>query len=249
MASIITVEDVRNAGLSEASLSDEAVQAGIDTWQPVVERYCRQWFDPRAGDFYLDGNDSDTLFLPFPIISLSALYANGSAEPIESTYYRVYSGKSAPNDDRRNPRVAFNSASGYNGDIFTASYGSTRFRRGRQNQRLVGVFGFVEEDGSTPAPIKHALTKLVIQKLTQPMYVDPNGTTPPPAPPPTYSSGQITDEWTDWHRIKRESHNQALPKRADGMSDTIEDPEIRGILKMYRAPLAMGSPAGFSWKQ
>lgn len=244
----ITVADIRTAGMSIATADDATVMNAILTWQPIIERITRQFFEPKTCDFYLDGNDSDTLHLPFPVISLSSLYVNNDSNACDVSYYRVYNGRGVPNDDRRNPRIAISSGDGASRDIYTASHGSHYFRKGKQNQRLVGVFGFTEADGSTPLAIKRALTKLVIIKLAQPLYIDGNNPQIAPALPPAYSSGIITDEWTDWHRIKREGYNQTLPKRADGMSEIIEDPEIRGLLKLYRAPLSIATPANFGWK-
>ena len=240
----ITVAEVRAAGLN--SLPDQRIQDAIDLWQEVIERYCRQWFEPRSGDFFIDGNNSNTLFLPFPVISLQALYVNGQNLAYDVNHYQVYSSRGLVNDDRRNPRIVLSSGSR---NIFAGSEGG-RFLAGSQNQRVVGTFGFVEPNGEAPLGVKRALTKLVITKVTQPLYVDPNqpGEDATIALPPTYSSGIITDEWTDWHRIKRESIHQTLPKRADGMTDVIEDPEVRGLLKLYRSPIALAA-SSTSWRR
>jgi hypothetical protein len=248
--SYITVADIRAAGLSSVSVDDATVTAAIALWQNIIEDYCGQWFESRAGDFTLDGTDSDTLHLDFPIITVTALYANNNDVAVDPSYYRVYNGCQRPNDDRRNPRIKFVSPDDGYSSIYTAPDGWCRFRKGRQNQRIVGTFGFTEYDGSTPLPIKRALTKLTIQKLATPIYTDINNPSPsaPMALPPLTNSGVVTDEWTDWHRLKFQDINATLPKRADGMTDVIADPEVRGILKLYRRPLSMSAPANPTWK-
>lgn len=247
----ITVEQVRAAGLSSTTADDATVVAAIELWQEVIDRFCRQWFEPRIGDFYIDGTDSDTIFLSVPIISVAELYLNGSPTPLEQSYYRVYNGRGGPSDDRRNPRIALSGGYGHR-DIYNAPVGgSTRFSKGRGNQRIIGIFGFTEADGSAPLAIQRALTKLVIQKVTAPIYVDPNSATPgiAIAPAPLTNSGIVIEEWTDWHRLKYANVGDTLPVRSDNMGDVIGDAEVRGLLKLYRAPIAIAAPSQRSWQR
>lgn len=248
MAAYITLADVRAAGVTVGTASDAAVNAAIALWQQVIERYCRQWFDERPADFRVDGTDSDTIHLGIPIITLSALYINDDTSPLDPTLYRIYTRREMPDDDRWNPRIKIRSLNDF-ADIYTAPIGNVqKFRKGRQNQRLVGTFGFTEADGSTPAAIKRALLKLVIQKVTTPLYVDPAGP-PPPAPPPPIMSGIVAEEQTDGHMIRYANVFDVAPRRADNMMDVIQDPEIRGLLKLYRAPIAMAAPANPSFSE
>ena len=247
-----TVADIRNAGLTNHTASDAAVLDAIELCTSLIDLATHQWFEPRMSDFYVDGNDSDTLHLNVPIITLDHLYANHDYENIvEPVYYRVYNNIGGVCDDRRNPRIKFIGYGG-RGNIFLGPDGGTgRFRKGRQNQRLVGTFGYVEADGSTPRPIKRAITKLVIQKIAQPLYVDVNNPDPPiqPALPPIYSNGAVTDEWTDWHRIRRESSaGTFLPRRPSAMSELIDDAEVRGILTRYRSPLFVAATSSYGYR-
>jgi hypothetical protein len=246
MAPYITVADVRAAGLPDTVVGDDAVTAAILLWQDVIERYCRQWFEPRDLDLRIDGTDSDTLHLGIPIIEVEELYMNDGTTPIDSTLYKVYNNRSGYPDDRKNPRIKLRSMYDY-ADIFTAPImaGQLKFRKGRQNQRIVGTFGYTEADDTAPLAIKRALTKLVIRKATQPMYIAPGVV--PPAPPPLLSSSIVTEEWTDGHRIVYANNVASSPRRADNMSEVIDDPEVRGILKLYRAPIAMAAPANPSY--
>lgn len=239
----ITVDDVRAAGYTAGDDAD--VTAAILVWQEAIERFTRQWFESRELDITVDGTDSDTLHFPIPIIAVTALHLNDGVEPLHASVYRVYNGRSFP-DDRKNPRIKLRSLHDH-ADIYTAPIisGQIKFLKGRQNQRVVGTFGYTEADGSTPALIKRALTKLVIRKLATPMYIDPSVI--PPTPPPLLTSGIVTEEWTDGHRLKYADSLTSKPRRPDGMSEIIDDAEIRGILKMYRAPIGMATPANPSY--
>lgn len=242
MANYITLADVRAAGLDSATADDAAVNAAIPLWQQILERACRQWFEPRTITAKLDGNNTNTLHLPIPVISVSSLKINDSTTALATSEYRVYNGRAAPNDDRANPRIAL--VAGGPRDIFTAplSTGRLRFAFGRQNQEVVGSFGFTEPDGSVPFAIKRALTKLVIEKLTVPVYT-PAGSSPPAAP--TSFAGVVIMEQTDGHMMQ-----YAQPKGGstrDGLSGITDDPEILKIITMYRAPRGIASPADNTW--
>jgi hypothetical protein len=239
-----TVADVRLAGVP-AEFTDQQITAAIAIWGAAFERVCRQWFEPRPYDATFDGTDSDALHLDVPIITCSALYINDAPEPLDPSYYRVYSDASGMKDDRRNPRIKLRQMDDFT-DIFTAPLmaGQLRFRKGRQNQRIVGTFGFVEADGSTPPLIKYALEQLIVTKLMRPGPALPDGV----EPPPVLTGSYILEEETDAHRIKYgESFNRYALRRANGAQDLIDNPEVLSILKMYRAPIAMSTPANPSW--
>jgi len=237
----ITVQDIRDAGLLEADYPDDDVVASIELWQAVLERITRQWFNPRVLVLKFDGTDSDTLHFGVPIIDIEYLKLNDDPAELNTDYYRVYNGRSYP-DDRRNPRLKLRSSDQY-ADIYTAplTWGDLRFRKGRQNQEIKGTFGFVEEDGLTPKPIKRALLKLVIEKITKPLYTAPTAA-PAPAPPPLLA-GLLQEEWTDGHKLKYTDTFKVKERRAAGFSGITQDPEIIDILRFYRAPLGIATPA------
>lgn len=250
MTRYINPADVRLAGLGPEVANDSAVLAAIDTWQQFLERACRQWFYPRALDFRFDGTDSDTINFGVPIISVENLWVNlGTTQqqplPLDPTRYCVYSSAGGVQDDRRNPRikiVAFEQVR----DIFTAPIvqpnTKLRFRKGRQNQRVVGTFGFVEPDGSTPRLIKRALTKLVVEKLASPIYVGASGTEPDPPPP--LLAGVLASETTDLHSM---TYQQApFRARGVGLIGITKDQEVLDVIRLYRAPIGVATPAHFS---
>lgn len=235
----ITVEDVRSAGFEAGT--DGELTAAIALWQSVLEQVCRQWFEPRELTIRFDGNDSAMLPLGVPIISVEYLKLNNDPVALDSNYYRVYNSRSYP-DDRRNPRIVLNSLDD-DVDIYTApiSAHSLKFRKGRQNQEIKGVFGFTEEDDSTPLPIKRALTKLVIEKLATPVYVAPGAEVP--EPPPPILAGIIQEERTDGHAVVYSDRFRVKERRPHVMMNFTQDPEILGIVKLYRAPIGVATPA------
>jgi hypothetical protein len=240
----ISVADVRAAGVSVNPPDDATIFSSIMIWQQVLERATRQWFRPIAVELYLDGTDSDTLFLPVPVISLETLKINNDDTALEARRYRVYNGRLLP-DDRKNPKVSLVDNFGYERDIYTAPDRTrrSRFFKGRQNQYLKGVFGYVEADGSTPLLIKRALLKLVINDLANPLVP---GTGSILTPPPI-SAHIVREEVTDGHSIKFDTAGGDLKARAPGLSGLITDPEVQTIVKLYKSPIGMATPANPTW--
>lgn len=238
----ITVQDVRDAGLPIGVASDAFVLASIKLWQKFLERACRQWFYPLELELNLDGTDSDALHFGVPIISIEEVRLNLCPTALDPRYYKVYNALVYP-ADHQNPRIKLIDTRNNNLDIFAAPdrEGRMIFRRGRQNQYVKGVFGYIEADGSPPDLIKHALLKLVIQKLTTPLYVDASSGQPAPTPPHIVS-GIVTEEWTDGHRLKYSQAGGELKARAPGLAGITDDQEILNIIKLYKAPIGCATP-------
>jgi len=235
----ISIQDVRDEGLTQAQYSDAKVLSYIETWQAFLDRACRQWFIPKTLVLKVDGTDSDSIHLGVPIISIDYIKINDSTTNLSTDLYRVYSEIVYP-DNRRNPRIKLvrnnDNLSIYESPI---GYGELKFRKGRKNQEIKGNFGFVEADGSVPKLIKRALLKLVIEKLTKPVYGPlPSGVTPPS------SISAILEETTDGHKIKYDSASVATKSGISGMTS---DQEILDIIKLYRAPLGVATPANWSF--
>jgi len=232
----IQVADVRAEGITEAMASDVKVLSYITMFQQLLERACRQWFIPKQITVMADGNDSDTLFFGVPIIQVDHLKLNGSSEVLDTAYYKVYNSRGYP-DDRRNPRIKLIGPD-YQQSIFTAPMtgGRLKFRRGYQNQEVKGIFGFTEADGSTPELIKRALLKMVCTKVTEKIF-DPTA--------PGWIAGPVTSETTDSHSIGYGFSDSLLTSGA--FSGAIDDPEVLDIIRMYRAPIGLATPANWSY--
>jgi len=236
----ISIQDLRDEGLLEADYSDTIILTSIELWQAMIERITRQWFTPRTLVLSVDGTNCDTLHFGVPIIEIEYLRLNNSTTDLNTDYYRVYNGSSYP-DDRRNPRIKLRSLSEYS-DIYTApaSSRSMIFRKGRQNQEIKGTFGFVESDGQPPKPIQRALTKLVIEKLVNRAYTPPN--TPHPFMPPIVGGTMIIEK-TDGHSREFSDNRKMGYRRPLGFDGITFDPEILDIIRHYRAPIGIASPA------
>lgn len=239
----ISLEDVRTAGLPATVITDDVVLAAILTWQEFIDRACRQWFIPKTLTLNFDGTDSDTIHLGVPIISIDYVKLNGDTTELDTDLYKVYNGITYP-DDRKNPRIKLIRTTKYR-DIWTGGQGPLKFRKGRQNQEISGIFGYTEADGSVPAMIKRALTKLVIEKVTRPLYVDPATATTPTPPPPIV--GQLIEEWTDGHTLKWAQQGGVLTTRAPGLTGITNDQEILDIIRLFRAPIGIATPNSWSY--
>jgi len=190
LSDYVTVQQIRDEGITVSIASDAKVASYIRTWQSILERVCRQWFESQTITLVIDGNDSDTLFFGVPIISVDYLKINGSATALDTTLYKVYSEKSYP-DNRHNPRISLIGPSEVT-DIYTAplTTGRLKFHRGRKNQEIKGAFGFVEDDiparGSIQFVAKASLVDgetFVLDDGTNPavtFYFDVTGTYTPP---------------------------------------------------------------------
>ena len=237
-----SLADIRSHGITVDMADDDTVRAYLQLWQAVLDRACRQWFTPQALTLRLDGNDSYTMHFGIPIIAIDYIKINNDTNELDANLYHVYNSRTYP-DDRRNPRISLVQSWEYR-DIYSHPDTATlKFRRGARNQEVKGTFGFTEADGTVPLPIKRALCKLVIEKLAAPLVVDPTATLP--TIPPVL--GPLIEEETDDHRMKWGAVGGGTVQRKPGLSGITRDPEILDIIKLYKAPLGVATPAAWSY--
>lgn len=113
-------------------------------------------------------------------------------------------------DDRRNPKI----------------YRDAGWPEGRQNVSIQGTWGFVDKIGTqytTPAMIKQVAKRLVIREL--PLLGDAEGQE-------ERKRARIVSESTDGHSYTLE--------RLAATLDLTGDPDIDGVLALFRAPIAIG---------
>jgi hypothetical protein len=229
-----TVADMRCEGVP-SRYPDDVVLDKLKQASQYINLATKQWFESRAMEIIMDGNDSRTLFLPVPIISVHHLYMNGDfRNHVPQNIYVVYNGNNATRDDRRNPMIKINGAG-------LGVYDFPDFRRGsifvqaEMNQKIVGQFGFVEPDGSTPLLIKRATMKLAIRQLQQ----SPTGKMWPEVENGPPAMGNRTAETTDGHTITYNAFGYMPVHR--GNLDITNDPEVDSIINLYRAPIKIAS--------
>lgn len=243
-----TVADIRALGVpnelaTPAGPTDAQVLTAIKLAQQLFERATRNWFVPRTLQFKFDGTDSDTIHFGVPIIDIEWLKLNASPSNLEKSNYAVYKSRSYP-DDRRNPRIKLVRSRDVR-DIFTAplTFGELKFRKGRQNQEVRGTFGFCEDDGSTPAGVREAVCRMTIERLASPAFIAP-GTTVISAPPAS-GGGAVIEEWTDGHKLKFATASLAMQR--PGLQGVSADPFVQDMIKLYRAPIGVATPAHWSY--
>jgi hypothetical protein len=229
----IAVQDVYDAGVS-TGIPEGNVQDSIDLWSAFIDRVTRQWFEPRQKVLLLDGSGSDTLFLPVPIIALTAIYLNGDFRtPVNLDELTVYDGSS--DEARRNPKIRLSSAPYYR-DIFLPLQRrmGVGFARGDRNQRIEGTFGYVEADGTTPLLIKRAVLRLVaanVGSFKQSL---------------TAGGGWVKSESTGGHSI-----SYGFPDAKVGTMGVTRDAEVEMIIQMFKGPILLSAPgsrgSGSSW--
>ncbi len=240
-----SLADIRAEGITVAMASDQKVLDTIAVCQEFIDRACKQWFIPKQLVLEVDGTDSDTLHFGVPIIVVDSLKLNNDPNVLDRTLYRVYNQRLYP-DDRRNPRIKLIRSDDIR-DIFVSPHPFDRlkFRKGRQNQEIIGSFGFLEADGTTPKLITRALCKLTISKLQNPLFTDPAAGPPavPPAPP---IIGPLIEEETDDHRQRYGQSGGTISPRRPGLTGITDDQEILDIIRLYRAPIGLATPAHWS---
>lgn len=229
----ITTQDLNleGAGIFGQDMEARATRR-IQYWSATVDRICRQWFESRAVDLLVDGTGTATLWLPFPIITCTALYVNDVfTTALDSTYYKVYNRNNGAVDDRRNPKITLHPSGS---DLYARLLSRGIFTRGDQNQKISGTFGFVDLDGNTPAEIKRAVTKLVMKDLAP--LGGATGTEPsPPGPAPLGGIVGIT--------VDRNTYRFTAPAMSRVPSGTMMwtgDAEVDSILAAHRGPILLG---------
>ena len=214
------INDVRERCTEAEDVSDEVIEDEIIKAQQLIERYCRQWFDARDLTLTLDGNESDTLFLPVPIISVTSLTINEDGLALGSDNYKAYNSRTIP-DDRRNPRIQIKRV---RNSIFETGRGRL-FVKGL-DQVVVGTFGFVEPDGTAPAIVRNACLQLVCSSITEIVTGEPK----------QIPSGPVRRIETELHEV------EYVEGKVAASMFHLFDQRIKNALDLYKAPLGIGAP-------
>ena len=198
--SYCTVEDLRAEGVREEDYSDEQLERLIAVSCGFIDSVTGQWFEPREKVMRFDGRGGRNLALPVFASSVECVKVCG--EVVED--YVLYNRP----EDRAYPKL----------------YRSTRWPSGKLNVEVSGVFGYVEEDGSTPPAIKRAAMKLALYNF--PALSDSE------AQEEKAIRGLLYSETTDGHSY--ELSEDAVSELAS--SAITGDVEIDQILRRYMRP-------------
>ena len=208
-----TVQEIRGEGVEPGAASDLRVETAIRNASALIDKFTRQWFEPRRKLLTLDGRGAATLFLRIPIIGVERVIVDG--RELAASEYAAYS-SSGPEESAHRQK-------------------SGSFPKGKANVEALGTFGFVDTsldaDGkpsySTPEPIRWACRRLVVLDLLSPAA-------------PRYDE-EATDAKTRL-RLAAENtdgHSYSLVKEARPAPFT-GDADIDAILLAFAGPLSVG---------
>jgi len=226
--SYASVQDLRDAGLP-ASYSDTEVQVILLLASQLVEARTRNYFREETGTFIFDGSNSHILHLPIPIIAITSLTVNHGTTVLDEDYWRAYTGRIYPIDDRKNPKIELR-VSADPSSIYVNTTSIDIFLKG-MDQTVVGTFGYLESDDTVPAAIHQAVMILAIQHI-EPLYNVYGSSTIPGS---SGTAGSVKSEESDDH--KKEWYNITTGQSSD---DGLWPPIVKTLLNLYRAPRAMG---------
>lgn len=213
-----TVSEVRAEGVP-TSISDARILEILNLQIERVETLTENYFIAKSATIEMDGSGTDTLFLPIPIISVTSVYLNESADALDTTAYKVWAGQEYYHANRNNPKIVL-LTNRYTGNSIFAPGGlsSGVFYEG-YTQTIVGSFGTLE-NGATPLQINWVIKRLTTSHLANLYGWNPSVNWP------------NIEEKVDRHRVRRADMSAAT---GDGDYWT-GDPEMDAILHKYQAP-------------
>lgn len=202
MGNYVELSDIRDEGVTTEEAEDTRVESLIDMAEQYFEKMTGQHFYEKTMTMTLYSRDSKRLFLPVHIITCDSITIEG--ETIDPEYYEVYN-RYMP-DDRENPKIVFD----------------FKIKEGHKVE-IDGSFGYVQEDKTTPEPVKYAIKKLVIHEV--PILTDTDGQE-------AKKRGRIISEKNDKYEYELSELNLR--------EDLTGDPEIDTRIINYQAPIGGG---------
>lgn len=197
-----------------------------------IDLNTRQFFNARTftvadgNAIKIEGNNSNVLFLPVPILELTNIYKNEETTPIDPKNLKVYNSRNPISDDRRNPMIKIRQES----DFLTFSYG--KFARGLFTT-IEGRFGYLEPDGSTPRLIQRATLKLALLRANTTLGESANQSAG------SAGRGAIKREKTDLHEIEYFEVKTAGDDSSTATTTLSGDSEVDSIIAAFRGPIAI----------
>ena len=220
----ITLQQVRDAGITAGDADDATVLAAIKIWMEFIDQQTGQFFNKRSGTYTFEGRNTDVVFFGAPIIDITAIRMNRESVGTPLDNFMIFNSRDFP-DNRRNPKLKIVSK---RRNIFTGTSSFKTFHRGTTSE-IDGSWGFLEPDGTTPALVQRAVLKLVIKAIRNPL----DSTTT------TSNQGPLKREKTDLHETEYFEPGKSAVEQGDSSSG---DVEVDKIIAMYRrAPIIGGS--------
>lgn len=242
LAGYCSIDDIREQGYAIGTYPDAKVQSAIQRTTSIIDKLCRQWFEPRYKRVSLDAKRIDQLWVKIPIIAIQE--AKIDEEVLDLDEFEIYNrhlthGIVNP-DDRADPRIAW--GDGREPIDVRRLYGGGRFPKARKSVICRGVFGYTDVGpegyvgetadrsqipitfGVTPEAIKQAATKLTLKYMLT--FEDAQD---------LLKAGKVIEEKT-----RDQSYKLASPSTADASYGLTGDTEVDNILVMYQAPFDIG---------
>lgn len=158
----ITPEDLYCEGVPRDVFDVEFLTKRIKKAKDYVERLTCQWFEPRTLTLLMDGTGHRLLDMPYSIIDVEKIEFkinnDGGWDDVNLNNFSVYDLLKLL-ENRDYPRIKISEL--LDSSIFTRTFIRDRFPEGTQNIRITGRFGYVEQDLTTPEPIKDVMIMLV----------------------------------------------------------------------------------------
>jgi len=227
-----TIQELRDEGLPGdpgTEVTDAQALRLLDRASALVEQLTRgNLFYEVSGTYIFDGNNSHLLHLPLAIIDITSLKINNETTALSTSDYRAYKGTLPPQDNRYNPKIELRRSSAPT--IFTGTQYS-QFLKG-YDQTIVGRFGFLDSDGTTPSIINECV--IAICMMTWKSLYERFGAYDGGGGGPGPMGGPLKREKTDDHEV------EWWQSDTGGTEQGLVVPQyIHGRLKMYRAPPVM----------
>ncbi len=226
-----TLQQLRDEGLpgdASTDVTNEQALILLGRASELIERLTRNLFYEVSGTFIFDGNNSYLLHLPLAIIEVTSLTINNETTALASTDFRAYTGRVLPQDDRYNPKIELRRSA--ETSIFTG-FKTRRFLKG-YDQTIVGRFGFLESDGSTPLVVNECVIAIVMttwKSLYERFGINDGGGGGPGPMIGPLKREKTDDHEVEWWQADTGNVEQGL----------VVPQYIHGRLKLYRGPQAM----------
>lgn len=157
--SYATLSEARDEGITSEQADNTRLQRLLDDASAYIDRVTGWWFDARVKTLVFDGEGTESLWLPAPIVSLTSVSIDGDALDLATV---LSYGTTSSGTHLRAARLARR--------LTSARLDEVRARpvwpEGRQNITVVGTFGYVLANGTSPPPeIRDACIRLAVRNL------------------------------------------------------------------------------------